>query len=329
MKGIAAVWAPAGDGANDPVAYTKAIQSLTGFSDATMDKKYSELSSEQQALFRAAQKRIEQGAPAATTKTTTTTTPAATTTTGGVSGGARARQEGEVAGTKEFSSQLGKQHADMAVQIDKSGIGAPEAYNRATDILNIAEDKDMQDMFGILRQKGVAPFILKQLESGVQAGQFGSIGLKDLSKNLTEAGASPEQIKKFDRLERHLAQAELEWAKTYLKGQGAVSDAERELFKAVGGSTLNSYQMLERIQKGLDAKSRFDAAASDLRAANPRQNWVDFKSSPEYRDLAKNYVNELKDISKTVKQRPQSEQQTAPMSGTTSGKIEWKVVTPK
>ena len=172
LKGIAAVWAPAGDGANDPVAYTKAIQSLTGFSDATMDKKYSELSSEQQALFRAAQKRIEQGAPAATTKTTTTTTPAATTTTGGVSGGARARQEGEVAGTKEFSSQLGKQHADMAVQIDKSGIGAPEAYNRATDILNIAQDKDMQDMFGILRQKGVAPFILKQLESGVQAGQL-------------------------------------------------------------------------------------------------------------------------------------------------------------
>jgi hypothetical protein len=178
--------------------------------------------------------------------------------TGAVSSGARARVAAEQEGGTEFSKKSQGEYAAMATQVDKSGIGAGEAYTRATDILNIASDPDMQNMIGLLRQSGVAPFVLKQLESGVQAGQFGSIGIKDLQKNLAEAGASPEQIQKFQRLERNLAIAELEWSKTYLKGQGAVSDAERELIRKAVGSINDPAKVLVMQAKIMQERANFD-----------------------------------------------------------------------
>lgn len=61
IKKVPAKWAPLGDGQNDPVAYANSIQKLTGFDDATMNKRYADLTTDQQAAFRAAQKRIEHG----------------------------------------------------------------------------------------------------------------------------------------------------------------------------------------------------------------------------------------------------------------------------
>lgn len=178
----------------------------------------------------------------------------------GVSGAARTREAVEKAGQEKFAQKSAEDYAGMATQIDKSGIGAGEAYNRATDILNIASDKDMQDMIGLLRKNGVAPFILKQLESGVQAGQFGSLGIKDLQKNLAEAGATKSQIEKFERLERNLANAELEWAKVYLKGQGAVSDAERALIRKAVGSINDPAKVLVMQAKIMQERAQFDKA---------------------------------------------------------------------
>ena len=186
------------------------------------------------------------------------TSTAAPVQTGSISSGARARAAAEQEGGTEFAKKSQGEYAAMATQIDKSGIGAGEAYNRASDILNIASDPDMQNMIGLLRQSGVAPFILKQLESGVQAGQFGSIGIKDLQKNLAEAGASPEQIEKFQRLERNLAIAELEWSKTYLKGQGAVSDAERALIRKAVGSINDPAKVLVMQAKIMQERANFD-----------------------------------------------------------------------
>jgi len=66
---IADRWAPKDDGknpqlkGNDPVAYTRALQQRTGFDNETMNKKFNQLTPDQQQRFMAAQTGIEHGIP--------------------------------------------------------------------------------------------------------------------------------------------------------------------------------------------------------------------------------------------------------------------------
>jgi hypothetical protein len=142
-------------------------------------------------------------------------------------------------------------------------MSAGEREIRYNDIVSITEDKDMQKVFGKLSQSGMTPFILKQLESGISGGQFGTFGIKDLERNLIIAGAKPEQIEKFLRVEKHLKQAELEYAKVYLAGQGAVSDAERSLVREAVGSIKDPAKLLQVQAKIMRERAQFDKKMSD------------------------------------------------------------------
>jgi len=158
-----------------------------------------------------------------------------------------------LAGGTEFAKEIEKANAVKASQVDTAGLSAPERLARFNDIKSITEDPDMQQIFGKLAKKGFTPFALKQLESGVNAGQFGTIGIANLEHNLMEAGATPEQIQKLHRVEKSLGAAELDYAKTYLTGQGAVSDNERKLVKDAVGSVKDPAKVLN-MQAGIMAE---------------------------------------------------------------------------
>ena len=191
-------------------------------------------------------------------------TPAASTTPpGAVRTETRTREAAEKEGATAVAQSLGKNAAATGEAIDKAGLSAGDDFVLASEIVKIATDNTMQEMFGVLQRGGVGPFVLRQLENAVNAGQFGTIGVKDLSDNLAKAGATPEQIAKYDRMVRNLATAELKFAQTYLKGQGAVSDAERELIrKAVGSAAGNPARVLALQGQIMQERARFDADMS-------------------------------------------------------------------
>jgi len=74
LRDIPKVWAPKGDGANDPAAYANSLQKITKFDDTTMGKSYLELTPEEQQTFRDAQRQIEHGAGISGGKVEKTTT---------------------------------------------------------------------------------------------------------------------------------------------------------------------------------------------------------------------------------------------------------------
>ena len=199
----------------------------------------------------------------------TSTTPAAASTApaaasaaplGAVRTETRTREAAEKEGSTAVAQSLGKNAAETGAAIDKAGLSAGDDYVLASEIVKIATDNTMQEMFGVLEKGGVAPFVLRQLQNAVNAGQFGTIGVKDLADNLAKAQATPEQIAKYDRMIRNLATAELKFAQTYLKGQGAVSDAERELIrKAVGSASGNPARVLALQGQIMQERARFDA----------------------------------------------------------------------
>ena len=163
-----------------------------------------------------------------------------------------------LAGGKEFAQTVEKQNATKAAQVDTAALSAGERKVRFNDIKQITEDPDMQVIFGKLAKKGLTPFVLKQLESGVNAGQFGTMGVGNLERNLMEAGASKEQIMKLHKVEKSLGAAELDYAKTYLTGQGAVSDNERKLVKEAVGSVKDPAKVLNMQASVMAERAEFD-----------------------------------------------------------------------
>jgi hypothetical protein len=169
----------------------------------------------------------------------------------------------EKTGAGEAAKEIGKDVGKLAAEVNRLGQSAGEREIRYKDILSIVEDKEMKEIFGKLSKQGITPFVLKQLESGASIGQFGTLGIKDLERNLTIAGASKEQIEKFLRVEKHLKQAELEYAKVYLAGQGAVSDNERRLVREAVGSTSDPVKILQMQAKVMAERAQFDKKMAD------------------------------------------------------------------
>lgn len=168
--------------------------------------------------------------------------------------------EVEQTGRLESAKEAGREVGKLAAEVVSVGRTAPEREIRSKDIVDLATDPELNKYIGMFAKKGTAPFVIRQIESGVNAGQFGVIGLADLKKNLTQAKAPPEVIAKLDRLEKNLNATQLEYAQTYLKGQGAVSDAERRLIASVVGNYVNNPAKFIEIQgRIMQERAQFDA----------------------------------------------------------------------
>jgi hypothetical protein len=168
------------------------------------------------------------------------------------------------AGSLEAAKETGKEVGKLAAEVVNAGRSAPERENRSKDIVDLATDPELNKYIGMFTKKGTAPFVIRQIESGVNAGQFGVVGIADLKKNLTQASAPAEVIAKLDRLEKNLNATQLEYAQTYLKGQGAVSDAERRLIASVVGNYVNNPAKFIELQgRVMQERAQFDARVND------------------------------------------------------------------
>ena len=253
----------------------------------------------------------------------------------------RTREAAEKEGSTAVAQSLGKNAAETGAAIDKAGLSAGDDFVLASEIVKIATDNTMQEMFGVLEKGGVAPFVLRQLQNAVNAGQFGTIGVKDLADNLAKAGATPDQIAKYDRMVRNLATAELKFAQTYLKGQGAVSDAERELIrKAVGSASGNPARVLALQGQIMQERAKFDADMAKAYDAY-RDKYGDFANPSKFmrtegRALIQRHNRDLAKIigvdpAQTANNMPYKTGATPGQDSNeskTPGGIKFKVITP-
>lgn len=167
-------------------------------------------------------------------------------------------------GGTEFAKGVEKEYASQATAIDTAGRTSGDRLNRANKISEIATDKEVKNYLGLLARSGVVPFTIKQLESGLGIGQFGTINIADLEKNLREANAPTHVIAKLRELDGYIAETKLEYAQVYLKGQGAVSDNERRLVSDAIMSLKDPAQRIERQAKIMAERAAFDKKMYDL-----------------------------------------------------------------
>jgi hypothetical protein len=204
-------------------------------------------------------------------------------------------------GGTEFAKGVEKDFAAKATAIDTAGQSAGDRLNRANKIAEIATDKEVKDYLGILAKKGAVPFTLKQLESGLGIGQFGTINIADLEKNLREANAPTHVIAKLRELDGYIAETKLEYAQVYLKGQGAVSDNERRLVSDAILSLKDPAARIEKQAKVMAERATFDQRMYDLYSKYRDEkgeyaSFGKFLRSPEAVDALKKHKKDLSEI---------------------------------
>lgn len=159
--------------------------------------------------------------------------------------------------------------------------------------------------FGVLQKPGVLTAVLGAAEAGANIGNLGAVGIADISSAVRKAmpGATQEDIDAAQKATREFALMQLNAAKIYLKGQGAVSDAERNLIRELAGSVKNSPGAIRDFLKWNEIRADFDKkngiAYKEFNKKNPNVSFEKYKETAEYERLKSEYENNINQFVKS------------------------------
>jgi len=162
--------------------------------------------------------------------------------------------------------------------------------------------------FGVLQRPGVVAATMTLVQDGLNAGTLGTFGFKDLDAAVRKAGGTQTEIDAAQKAAREFALMQLNAAKIYLKGQGAVSDAERALIRELTGSVKNSPGALRDFLTWSKTRASFDAkngaAFSKWEEQNPGVSYTKYKQTPEYKAIKAEYERDLRAFGKSTQAKP-------------------------
>jgi len=212
------------------------------------------------------------------------------------------------AGEKELNVQEERQKLRAKeVELKESEIekAGETAGDRIASIENIKNILDRHvNASGPLAKPGLIPAILGTLASGFSVGNFGSLSVPGIEQAVLKIGAMKGQdqatIDAAKELTREYAGLNLANAQSFLKGQGAVSDAERELIKQMSGSASDSPGAARRFmafqqKKAEYNKQIFDEVYLPWRRQNMNADFREFiYNNPEFLKRREQYGKDLK-----------------------------------
>ena len=170
--------------------------------------------------------------------------------------------------------------------------------------------------FGVLQKPGVLTAVLGAAEDGANIGNLGAVGISGMSTAVRKAmpGATQADIDAAQKATREFSLMQLQAAKIYLKGQGAVSDAERQLIRELAGSVKNSPEAIRDFLRWSEIRANFDkqngAAYKEFNRNNPNVSFERYKETPEYERLKSEYeanLNKFVSTSTGTKAAPKSD----------------------
>ena len=199
---------------------------------------------------------------------------------------------GQQALEKEGASETQKldiqDNAKAKQSIYDAGRSAYPQILAADQLYRLSTDPKTRNAFGVLQQNNIQSAIMGAISDGLKT-QNGSIqfaGIEDAVRKLT---GTQEEVNAALQAARYYAELELNYARTYLKGQGAVSDNERKIVGKIGGSLSDSAQVAAAKAETVKARANYDKQVSDLyyqwEKKNPGKMVKDFERDPRYIEL--------------------------------------------
>lgn len=205
---------------------------------------------------------------------------------------------------KALEEKLTKEASKTGEEIGNRKNAMLTGYENAdTNLANIHTINNLAiehpKVFGVFQHPTVLSAIGEMFKAGIQDGVIGTHHVSAIEEAVRRAspGISEADLTAAQEAIQKLAQLELNAAKTYLKGQGAVSDAERLLIAKLTGNIANSPQALKDIMSWNEIRANYDKAIGTAHSkwedSHPNDSYRNFEKTDEYKAIKGQYKQEM------------------------------------
>ncbi len=205
---------------------------------------------------------------------------------------ARAKEE------EARASTLGQESAKREAAMPEKEDAARRMNFAAQQVIDLT--KKSPNAFGIFARPGLLSSVGGLINEGIRAGTT-NIALGDFQAAVTKAmpGIKQQDLDNLTQAAGLLAEIELTYTQLYLKGQGQITEGEREIVRRLGGNVSQSATVLQQKAKLLEMRSQFDLNYADgyrkWKESNPRASIMEFERSKEVQDMKKSFDQSLRD----------------------------------
>jgi hypothetical protein len=203
---------------------------------------------------------------------------------------------------KSESGEVGKKSGEMITNMQDTAGQAQDVKNLAREASGIA--RAAPNAFKLLANKDsdVRSWfdgVMASVKSGVQT-PWGSFSIPvDIAQ---KAGLSDTEIQALQKFAQIEAQFTLFNRRTWLKGQGAISNGESNTASLLGPQSFDRPEVIEMKAQALELKADFDERAfkayEDWKDANPSKGYGKFLISDDFKTVKDDYVSKLERMNK-------------------------------
>jgi hypothetical protein len=198
----------------------------------------------------------------------------------------------QAAATKR-AEKLAEASAAKEATLEDRDMSARRMFGGSTRILDYL--KQSPNFYGIFARPGVVAAVGNLIKEGIQtpSGTLNLAGFEDsmrkLMPNVTKA-----DLDNVSRVAAELAEIELNFSRTYFQGQGAVTEGERKIVRAIPGSVSSSPEVLRTRVELLKARAQYDIDVNDAfrqwQERNPGRSYLEFeRKSDLYKEIKKGF----------------------------------------
>jgi len=221
------------------------------------------------------------------------------------------------------AAKLGEAGAAKEAALEETDATARRVYGSVTRVQNYL--KESGNYFGIFARPGITAAISTLIKEGIQtpSGTLSLAGFEDSMRQMMP-GIKQKDLDNVTKAAAELAEVELAFTRLYLAKQGAVTEGERKIVRAIPGTVSSSPEVLRSRMELLKSRSQFDIDTADTfrkwQEKNPGRSYLEFeRKSDLYKDIKKEFEAETERIFGGIKAVPTSQRkQEAAPAGTPS-----------
>lgn len=181
--------------------------------------------------------------------------------------------------------------------------------------------KQSPNFFGIFARPGVTAAIGNLVKEGIQTpgGTLNLAGFEDSMRKVMP-GVKQADLDNVTKAGADLAEIELAYTRLYLEKQGAVTEGERKIVRAIPGTTSSSPEVLRTRMELLKSRAQYDIDVIDAfrqwQKNNPGRSYFEFESKSDlYRDIKRDFEKETEKIFGSIRAVPTRERKEDAAAG--------------
>ena len=221
------------------------------------------------------------------------------------------------------AGKLGEEGAKKEAAVSETASTARRVFGNATRVADLVNQSPTY--FGIFARPGITSAIGNLVREGIQT-PSGSLNIAGFENSMRQMmpGVTQKDLDNVTKAATELAELELAFTRLYLAQQGAVTEGERKIVRAIPGTTSSSPEVLRTRMELLKSRSQYDIDVADAfrqwQDKNPGRSYLEFeRKSDLYKDIKKDFEEQTERIFGGIKAVPTNQRQPNPAAPAAGG----------